>query len=392
MAAARLFLNEKTVKKDGKTAVYALVHIDNKSIKINTGVSVSLDRWDKKKGRIKGTDQDTKDDNLTIDKCLAAINEIFVRYRLQHKPLTADLLLREYKNPTFYVDFYAWMDQKINDRVRAKEVGAVTGKHQRVLLNKLKEYKPALSFAEIDLKFVTNFRNWLRTDKKNSVNTIQKNFGYFRAYLHIAVRDEIINVNPIDLIELKRTSVQIVYLTESEFKKLFDYYEKNEYQENYHQVLRHFLFMCLTGVRISDLKRLKKENVQESTLKFIPFKTRAKKGTELNIPIIEKAQKLIQDENSTTGYLFNTITDQKMNEYLKKIADLGGIPKKIRNHAGRHTFATMFLEKTDDVASLQKLLGHTNISETMKYVHISSRKIESQMLKFSEALNKKAGD
>ena len=60
MASARLFLNEKTVKKDGKTAVYALVHLENKSIKINTGVSVALDRFDKAKGRVKGTDKDAK--------------------------------------------------------------------------------------------------------------------------------------------------------------------------------------------------------------------------------------------------------------------------------------------------------------------------------------------
>lgn len=389
MASARLFVNEKTVKKDGKTAVYCLVHIDNKSIKINTGVSVPLDRWDKTKGRIKGTDKDTKDNNLVIDKCLAAINEIFVRYRLQSKILTADLLLREYHNPTHYIDFYAWFDKKITDRVKAKEIGAVSGKHHRVVLNKLKAFKSELTFAEIDLKFVSSFRTWLRGPQNgNSVNTIQKGFGYLRAYLNIAIREEIITANPVELLNLKRTEVNMVYLTEAELKKLVEYYDRNEFQENYHITLRHFLFMCFTGVRISDLQRLKKENIQENTLKFIPYKTRAQKGKELHVPLIDKVRKLIADEGRESGVLFKVYSDQKMNKYLKKIADLAGIKKQMRNHSGRHTFATNFLRKTKNVAVLQQILGHSNISETMKYVHVSSKDIDDEMHIFNNLILK----
>ena len=385
MAAARLFINEKTVKKDGTTAVYALVHIGNKSLKINTRVSVDPNKFDKRKDRIKGNDKETADNNLIIDKCLSAINEIFVRYRLQHKKLTPDLLLREYHNPTNYIDFYAWMDQKLKDRLKAKEITASSERHQRVLLNKLKGFKSELSFAEIDLKFISLFRASLRADG-NGINTVQKMFGYFRAYLNMAVREEIISVNPLDFIELRRVPTQIIYLTELEFKKLWGFYERNEYQENYHRVLRHFLFMCLTGVRISDLKRLMPSSVQDGNLVFIPYKTRTKKEKELTIPLVSAAQRLIEDENSLSGYLFEVYSEQKMNEYLKNIASLGGIPKKIRNHAGRHTFATLFLEKTSDVATLQRLLGHSNVSETMKYVHLSSKKITDQMANFDRLL------
>lgn len=385
MAAARLFVNEKTVKKDGKAAVYALIHIENKSIKINTGVSVALDRFDKVKGRVRGNDKDANDANLCIDKCLSSINEIFVRYRLQHKILTSDLLLREYHNPTHYIDFYVWMDKKILSRVKNKEIGAGSGRHHRVLLNKLKKYKTELTFAEIDLKFINLFRAWLRgPENNNSLNTVQKTFGYFRAYLNIAFREEIINVNPLDFMILRRTEVNMVYLTEAELKKLIDYYKKEEFQENYHKTLRHFLFMCLTGVRISDLKRLKKESIRENTLKFVPYKTRSQKGAELHVPLLDTAKKLIKDENSQNNFLFDVISDQKMNEYLKKIADLGGVHKKIRNHSGRHTFATLFLEKTNDIASLQKILGHSRITETMKYAHVSTNKIDVEMANFAQ--------
>lgn len=387
MANTRLYIDEKKKTKKGFVSIYCLVHIDNKTIKINTGVSVILDRWDKVKLKIRGTDKETKDNNLILGRCLSTINRIFVRYRLQDKILTANLLLREYHNPTYYIDFYAWFEKKIGDRVKNKEIGVSSGNHHRVLLNKLKAFRAELTFAEIDLKFIHLFRAWLRgSENNNSLNTVQKSFGYFRAYLNIALREEIINVNPLDLVTMKRTEVNVIYLTEAELKKLIEFYDKEEYQENYHKTLRHFLFMCLTGVRISDLKRLKCENVRENVLKFIPYKTRTQKGAELHVPLINKAKKLIQDENSKTKFLFETYAEQKMNEYLKKIADLGGIQKKIRNHAGRHTFATLFLEKTNDIASLQKILGHSRITETMKYAHVSTQKIDVEMQNFERLI------
>ncbi|MDP3913316.1 MAG: site-specific integrase [Bacteroidota bacterium] len=302
MAIPRLYIDEKKKKKDGFVSIYCMVHIESKTIKINTNVSVLYERFDVVKGRIKGNTKEDNDNNLIIDRCLSLINEIFVRYRLQNRVLTADLLLLEYKNPSMYIDFYTFFDKKINERIRAKEIGAESGKHHRVLLNKLKEFKPALSFAEIDLKFLVSFRNFCRITKGNSVNTNQKTFAYFSCYLNIAKREEIISNNPLELLEFKRIDVHMSFLTEVELKKLVKYYDREEFQENLHKILRHFLFCCLTGIRRSDFKRLERKHLHENTLKFIPHKTRNQKAKELHIPLIEKAKKLIQDENFQSVY------------------------------------------------------------------------------------------
>jgi hypothetical protein len=243
MAGARLFVNEKAIKKNGKVAVYAVVHLANKTVKINTGVSVRLEQFDKAKGRVRGTDKDAKDANLIIDKCLSAINEIFVRYRLQHKVLTPDLLLREYHNPTNYINFYSWLEKKIDERVKAKDISDVSGIHHKVLLHKLQTYKPELSFAEIDLKFISLFRNWLRgKDNGNGPNTIQKQLGYFRAYLNIAVREGIISNNPLDFMELRRVPVSIVFLTETELNKLIEFYITDNFRKIY---TKRYAIFCL---------------------------------------------------------------------------------------------------------------------------------------------------
>lgn len=387
MTASRFFVNEKSVKRNGTITIYAIVHLESKTLKINTGVSVPLSQWDKINERIIGNDTGTKDSNLIIDRCLSAINEIFVRYRLQSKKLTADLFLREYHNPSHYIDFYVWLDRKISERVQYKEIGAVSGKHHRVLLNKLKEFKSELSFAEIDLNFLISFRNWCRINQENSANTIQKTFGYFKAYLNIAKREGIISSNPIVNLQLRRVEVQRSYLTEVQLKKLAELYKNGEVPDNLHQTLRHFLFMCYTGLRISDFKRINKENVDENTLSFIPHKTNSKKLLEIHVPLINQALSLIADENSETDYIFNPISDQKMNSHLKDIAGIAGIKKKITNHTARHTFASIFLEKTSDLVTLQRLLGHSDIKETMTYVHTSKTKINSQMMAFGDLLN-----
>jgi site-specific recombinase XerD len=386
MTTARLFINKKTVKKDGSVVIYAIVYIEGKSIKFNTGVSVPLNRYDSKKERVKGSTKEDIDKNLIIDRCLSSINEIFVRYRLQNRPLTADLLIREYENPTYYIDFYKYLEDKIRERVKSKEIAHVSGLHHTVLLNKLKQFKSSLTFAEIDLKFLNSFKAWCRTKEKNSVNTVQKKMGYLKAYLNIARREEIIRTNPFDNFQMKRIDTQRLYLTEPELKKLMELYDKERFSDSHQRTLRHYLFMCLTGIRISDFIRMKKENVQDNVLKFVPYKTNSKKKIELHVPLIDKAKKLILDENSMTGYLFNAITEQKMNYQLKDIAQSAGINKEISNHSARHTFATLFLDKTSDVATLQKLLGHSNIEETMTYVHISNKKLDTQMGNFNQAL------
>jgi integrase/recombinase XerD len=386
MTVARLYVDEKKEKKNGTVAVYCLVHIDNKTIKINTGVYVTLDNFDKAKGRVKDSDKDAADSNLIIDVCLSRINEIFVRYRLQSRILTADLLQREYRNPTVFLDFYNFLDKQIIDRVKNKELSAVSAKHHRVLLNKLKEFKKTLNFAEIDLKLITNFRNWCRVTKKNDVNTVHKMLSYWQTYMNIARREEIITTNPFDNFSFKRIDPLRVYLTEAELRKLVELYDKQTAPDHLQRTLRHFLFMCLTGIRISDFMRLKKDNIQEDTLKFVPHKTQNRKRQELHIPLVTMAKRLIIDENSDSTFVFQPISEQKINEQLKVVAPLAGVRKGIKNHSARHTFATIFLEKTSDVATLQRLLGHSNIRETMLYVHISNTKINSQMENFDSLL------
>ena len=88
------------------------------------------------------------------------------------------------------------------------------------------------------------------------------------------------------------------------------------------------------------------------------------------------------------GKLFPVLTNQKTNSYLKEIADLCGIKKKLTFHLARHTFATMSLSKGVPIESVSKMLGHTNIRTTQIYARITNKKIEHDMEQLSEKLGK----
>jgi site-specific recombinase XerD len=134
-------------------------------------------------------------------------------------------------------------------------------------------------------------------------------------------------------------------------------------------------------LRISDLKSITDENIIGDTLVFNPVKGRRFDKFQ-KIPLTEKAKQFIQKEMS--GKVFARYVDQSSNRILKKIQDTCSIPFRLTNHIGRHSFATLFLELGGSVEVLQKLMGHTKIATTMKYVHINEKRKEDQMSNFDK--------
>jgi integrase/recombinase XerD len=388
MNTVKPWLNSGFVKKDGAAAVYLIAYIGIKSVKFNIYIYCEPDKWDLKSLRISGNSKKVADDNLIIESCLARMNEIFVRYRLQNANITPELLKNEWKNPARRVDFYAFFDEIISDR--KQELSSGTVKHHKSVINIVKLYRPALAFAEINAEFLENLQRWLKTKQKNDVNTIHGKMRVLRNYLNIAVRRGIITENPFVRVKLKKASVNRVFLNSGEVKSLWNLYTSKTLSEKHHKVLRWFLFMCLTGLRVSDLRAINHSNIEGQILMFAPWKTKNSKRDLVKIPLNRYARQLISDEGTATGKLFKLMSDQKMNTYIREVAPKATPPisKELSNHSGRHTFATTWLDKTNDLAQLQALLGHSNITETMGYVHISESGLKKQMVNFERNIFK----
>lgn len=373
-------------KKDESATVYNIVYIGGVRVRLNTGVAVLVSDWDPKKSKVKGTGKESKDKNRIIQQRRSLINDIDIKFRLQNRTLTVNQLKQEYKNPTLSIDFLAFARAEIKEREKTNDIAHGTAKQHKASINKLEQFRNNITFSEITPDFIENYRRWLKR-KKQKINTINQALKTFKAYVSIAVRKEIITHNPFTVISIKQERTARVYLTHAEFKKLLGIYTKNQLKPHLQSVLRHYLFMCVTGMRYSDVAYCATfDNIIANTMVYVPYKTRKQKSEPVKLPLISLAKQLIKDEGRKTGGCFNVIQEQPMNRFLKTIANEAEINKNLTTHTGRHTFATLFILNTKNVAVLQKLLGHSQIAQTMVYVHITEQQTTAEMLSFEQLL------
>jgi site-specific recombinase XerD len=106
----------------------------------------------------------------------------------------------------------------------------------------------------------------------------------------------------------------------------------------------------------------------------------------VNIPLCQPALKLLGNlsQYDPMQPICVAFSDPKTNEFLKQIAQKKKIKKSLTTHVARHTFATIYLQNTKDLATLSKLLGHASVTQTMIYVHISDADKQKGIATFNE--------
>lgn len=382
MPKVTTYIRDDYQRKDGTSAVCCLFYIERKRVVIPTGVTVAPAQWDATKARVKGKGQAAKDANLIIQDVRARINDVFVRFRLDGRKITRELFMREFSDSSTYTDFWDFMHQQLEKRRGTIAENTYTA--QKSTLKKFREVIPVLPFGEVNEEFIRDLRKRLAQKPwNNSGNTITKNLITLKTYVLMAQRKRLIDENPFIVEKIRRGNSNPLWLTEKELNKLIQYYTSQQFPPNLHQVLQYFLFSCFTGMRLSDVKNFDMEQVKGDFIILNPIKTKRTSNQMVSIPITKPIKRILNDaaKHRLKGKVFEPFADAVTNRMLKKIAEFAGINKEISFHSARHTFATFFLDKTDDLATLQRLLGHSSISQTMVYVHMTERKKVEQMLR-----------
>ena len=242
------------------------------------------------------------------------------------------------------------------------------------MITKQKGFKENLTFEDLTTDFFREYVVYLKKTLKNVDSTVNKNLATIKIYVTDAVKRGYMDANPFEDIKIRRQRiVPVDYLTETELSKLTELYSAKNLPDNLQKALGFFLFMCFTSLHISDAKSVKMEQISTTTLTYYRKKNRNSKPEPIFIPLSKPAKKIIKQEAGLRlkGLLFDGMyPDQRINKFLKRIAAKVGIDKKISAKTGRHTFATIYLRRTKDIRSLQELLGHSNLTETLVYAHV----------------------
>lgn len=372
MAVIKTYQATSYVNKDGCAPVYVSFYVERKKIAIPTNLSIPVENFDNVTGKVLTREKNHKDYNLCIEKIRARVNDIMVRYRLLKKTLTKETFMKEYNRPDDFRTFYDYVKDYMH-RHRGELESSTIDVHLDAI-NKMRVYDPDLRLECLDEDFILKYKVYLKKKLKNKDSTINKNMSCIKKYCRAAIKEGYMTKNPFENIKVKtRSKSDFTYLTEEELTTLVGLYKSNSLTENYQSVLQIFLFMCFSSLHIGDAKNIRIEGIGKSSFTYYRIKLRNSKPDPIVIPLSDPLKKIIKKASGKrkNGLLFTTvISDQKINEYLKRIARKVGINKPLSSKAGRHTFATLFLQKTKDLATLKEIMGHSDYRETLIYAHV----------------------
>lgn len=351
--------------------IYVSFYVNREKVHFSTKVFCEAKHWNEGKMRISAADKNASDKNLILEKTLARINEVIVKYRLRNKLLTRAGFIKSYNRPDDFENFYAFCDDY--KKQVSKRVELVTLNTHNAVLEKLKVYAPDLHFDDITLEFVADFYSYLRKKKKNNENTAYKNMSVLRKYVKAACKAGYMDVNPFDEFHILRTKANYSYLEEAELQALLKVYKQGNLDLKLYQTLQLFLFMCFGSQHVGDARKMKIEQFTNVSFTYYREKLRNRKPEPIVVPVSKSMRTILTDivGNRKQGFVFDKLpADQTMNRYLKDIAKLAGITKHITHKTGRHTFATFFLSKIPDLNTLRDIMGHSDIRETLIYAHV----------------------
>jgi integrase len=234
-----------------------------------------------------------------------------------------------------------------------------------------------MSIKEVKIGFISGFHAWLLKERKMKQNSATKHLKFLQKIMNIAVMNGYIPYNTLSMYKVVREPVKMEYLDENELQRVIDFNSPLE-----HLVITKdmFLFGCFTGLSYVDIKMLRSEHFETDCegRKWIK-KRREKTGVLSRIPVLPIAQSIL-DKYSGGKVLLPMPDNADVNRYLKDIAVLCGIDKRVCFHTSRHTFATTVTLAHDiPLEIVSQMMGHTNTRMTSHYAKVIDRSIGNQM-------------
>lgn len=387
------YLKKRSTYKSGPVPIYLRIGVNGQRTEVSVGRECDPSRWNSHAGRATGTKEDARSLNAFLDTLQAKLSGCHHLLTEAGKEITADNLRdmltgKKRQRSKMLLDVF----KEHNDRIEALlgngfEPNTLKGyrttvKHLTAFIG-WKFKAEDIELHKLDHAFITDFDFYLRSECGISGVSGAKYIKNLKKIVNSALAHGWLPKNPFANYKSKAKSGERVFLTKDELEKMRT---KEIAIGRIAQVRDIFLFCCYTGLAYIDIKKLKRSEIGvgvdgETWI----FTTRQKTDTSSRIPLLSQAQEILNKykdhpQCDADGALLPVLSNQKMNSYLKEIADTCGITKTLTFHIARHTFATtVTLSNGVPIETVSKMLGHTNLKTTQHYAKILDIKVSEDM-------------
>lgn len=390
-------------RADGNNSsnIYARITLNGQKLNFSVKRKINVDSWDSKRQRARGNSEKSRAINYYLDEVKSELVSSYRDLKAESKVITPQLIkarfLGDDKKNHSLRDVFKYHNAKMGIKLARKTLCHYKTSQKYVLEYIKAEYsKEDIYLPDLDYSFVLGFESFLRSYQprhyQGSIgnNAIMKHIQRLRRMITLAYHMEWIARDPFVKFKPKLEKKEREFLSQLELERIEQF---STSIERLAVVKDLFVFGCYTGICYGDIMDLNKNNIVRGIdgNQWL-MANRNKTGTPFKIPILPVAEKLIlkyQNHHRThfNGKLLPSISNQKLNSYLKEIADLCGIEKNLTFHMARHTFATtVTLTNGVPIETVSKLLGHTKLATTQIYARVIEKKLSEDMMVLKQKL------
>ncbi|MBC6112772.1 site-specific integrase [Pedobacter fastidiosus] len=386
------FLKRGKRASSEKLPVYLRITVSKKRVEVTSGKDCLEKDWEN--GKFKGNSSAARTMNAFLKQMELQVHDAHRKLLTLGSDITAESLANELLGKEDDKKTLRQVFENHNSQMEAL-VGSGFSKmthlrYQTALRHVFQFLREKYRISDIDIKkidhkFLTDYDFFLRSVRKCSNNSAVKYLKNLKKIVKICLANGWILRDPFANFKATVKEIDRVCLTDSEVNRLEQTDFANERLERVKDI---FLFSCYTGLAYIDIYQLKTSEVitGRQDERWI-ISNRQKTGIPTRIPLLPKAINLLEKYTdhplrSNSEKLFPVSSNQKMNAYLKEIADVCGIKTILTFHLARHTFATTITLMNDvPIETVSKMLGHKNIKTTQHYAKIMDKKVDEDMAK-----------
>ena len=343
------FIKRSKLLKNGEAPVRVRVTYDRLYVELQLKRSVKVPLWSQEKEKSTGKDRNSVELNHYIDALRVKFYQIYQDLELKGKIISARAIVNRYqgKDETFKTLCNVFKEHNDNCRkLIGTDYADITVRRYDNCLKYLMElvkrdYKvDDMLLREVNGELVRKFDLYLKTEKHCAQNTVIRYMKCFKKVINLAIANEWLTKNPFAGIKFHEVEVNKQFLSQAEINRIW---QKEFRIERLELVRDVFIFCVFTGLAFIDVYNLRPEHVSEdSNGNLWIVKPREKTNNLCNIPLLSIPKQILEKYKDNPycmdkGTLLPVPCNQKMNSYLKEIADLCGIKKNLTTHTARHS-------------------------------------------------------